>query len=109
MTALPASLQPQLQRVFIPAHRAGKTVIRDDALDAALLGTLFDHGGEMGFHQLWQLLPCTRRELMRAIGRQHDLANIRRWNDGQPVTLTRSARVAIAAGRNFPALRTVTL
>lgn len=86
-------------RIVLPARQCGKTLAREDQIDRALLALIFDAGGEMPFADLCAAMPATRRELWRSLGRQYSLGNVKRHHDGAPITLTASARAAIAAGR----------
>lgn len=87
------------RRVVIPAREQGKTLARDEMIDRTVLALLFDAGGEMCFHDLWQAMPITRRELWQSLNRQYTLGNVKRHREGEPLILTASARMAIAAGR----------
>jgi hypothetical protein len=86
-------------RIVFPVRQCGKSFARDQLIENAAMALIYDAGGEMPFAALWQAMPVTRRELQRALDRQITLGNIKRRRDGEPVTLTSSARAAIAAGR----------
>lgn len=92
--------------VTLPARQAGKTMARNHALDRAVLALLYDAGGEMPFADLWRALPCTRRDVWQSLHRQYDLGNVRRHREGEPIQLTKSAIVAVSAGRNVPPMMT---
>lgn len=80
----------------IQAHRGGKSLILDMQLEISLLNALFDAVHPMTVIDLETQLRCHRRDLFRAITAQYRLGNVRK---GQPVELTKSARIAITAGR----------
>lgn len=86
-------------RIVLPARKCGKTLARELLIENAAMALIYDAGGVMPFATLWQAMPVTRRELQRALDRQITLGNVKRRRDGEPVTLTASARAAIAAGR----------
>lgn len=67
-----------------------------DRLQSAMLAVLYDAGEPLTLKALEAALRCTRRDLWSAVRDQHRLGNIKR---GEPITLTASARAAIAAGR----------
>lgn len=70
-----------------------------------MLARLYDAGGELPFNRVWEGL-CTRREAFRILDRQYTLGNVKRHRSGEPITLTSSARIAIAAGRACPPVTT---
>jgi hypothetical protein len=68
-------------------------------VEIAVLNAAFDAGGSIMIEDLRRTIPAPNRRIWRAIYTQADLGNVKRHRDGQPVTLTASARTAIAAGR----------
>jgi hypothetical protein len=78
-----------------------KGVTFPDPVEMAVLNAAFDAGGAIAIEELRQSIPADRRRIWRAIYTQADLGNVKRHRDGQPVTLTASARSAIAAGRRM--------
>lgn len=68
-------------------------------VESMVLNAAYDAGGAIAYEALSAAVPATRRKLFHALVRQSDLGNIRRHWDGEPITLTASARAAIAAGR----------
>lgn len=68
-------------------------------VESMILNAAYDAGGEIAYDSLCAAVPATRRNLFHALVRQSDLGNIRRHRTGEPITLTASARAAIAAGR----------
>jgi len=85
--------------ITMPARQCGKTVA--DAmfsvhLQMRLLSALFEANRAMSLTELETQLRCTRRDLWQAIRAQANLANIKR---GQPIELTTSGHIAVAAGR----------
>lgn len=82
--------------ITMPARQCGKSFTHAEHLEVALLNALFDAARPMIPSDLEMQLRCTRRDLFRAIAAQYRLGNVRR---GQPVELTKSGHIAIAAGR----------
>lgn len=83
-------------------RRCGKSATRALGIEHAALAQLHQAGGEMPFLDLWKRLPCTQRELWRALHRQNSLGNIKRHTLREPIALTASARAAMDAARAFP-------
>jgi len=83
----------------IPNLRHVSHAEHQEAVQRALLVRLYDAGGTMPFADLVAAMPVPRRHIWRAINAQHMIGNVKRHRDGQPITLTASARSAIAAGR----------
>lgn len=69
-------------------------------IDARVLSALYDAGGALPYRDLCQRLAQKRFEIYRALSRQYSLGNLRRQQrPSDPIALTSSARIAIAAGR----------
>ncbi|MBB5985331.1 hypothetical protein [Sphingobium lignivorans] len=64
-----------------------------------VLNSIFDAGGTMDLVALRAALPATGRDLRKAIVHQRSLGNLRLCEVEGTLTLTASARAAIAAGR----------
>lgn len=64
-----------------------------------MLVLAYDAGGAIPFAELWKAMPATLNEIFTAIRAQFTLGNVKRHHNGEPITLTASARAAIAAGR----------
>ncbi|QDC38386.1 hypothetical protein [Sphingobium fuliginis] len=82
--------------ITMPARKCGKSFSHAEHLEIGLLNALFDAGHPMSVSDLEMKLRCTRRDLFRAITAQYRLGNVRK---GQPVELTNSGHIAVAAGR----------
>jgi len=80
--------------------REGGAIIADAFfsvnLQLRMLNALFDAKRPMSASELETQLRCTRRDLWNAVRAQAQLGNIKK---GQPIELTNSANIAIAAGR----------
>lgn len=82
-------------------------------LEMLVLNSLFDAGGTMTVAELRAATSADGRALRKAIDAQRAIGNLRQAGAREPVTLTASARAAIAAGRankpmmlvTFPARR----
>ncbi|WP_176597330.1 MULTISPECIES: hypothetical protein [Sphingobium] len=83
--------------ITMPARKCGKSFSHAEHLEIGLLNALFDAGHPVSASDLETKLRCTRRDLFRAITAQYRLGNVRK---GQPVELTNSGHIAIAAGRH---------
>jgi len=90
--------------VSLPARQTGKTLARETQLDFMVLAKLFEAGGALPFARLAEGFPATRPELLAALARQYRLGNVKRHQQGEPITLTASARIAVGAGRAVPPL-----
>ncbi len=76
-------------------------VARAEEADRAVLAVLYRAGGECTFIRLYEDTGFNKREIYRALGRQYALGNVKRHRTGEPVVLTASARVAVAAGQTL--------
>jgi len=80
--------------------RQGGAIIADAFfsvnLQLRMLSALYDAKRPMSVSELETQLRCTRRDLWNAVRAQAQLGNIKK---GQPIELTSSANIAIAAGR----------
>ncbi|WP_311270859.1 hypothetical protein [Sphingobium sp. WCS2017Hpa-17] len=74
----------------------GKTFTHQQVIEIGLLNALFDRREPMSVVELEQSIRCNRRDLWTAIRAQHQLGNVKK---DQPIALTASANIAIAAGR----------
>ena len=100
--------------IRLPAREGGTSNLsrrkarqqRQQYLDAVVLALVHQNGGRVAYHDLLQVLPCTRSELFASIGRQYTLGNLRRSLPDEPVELTASARIAIMAGEKFSGSQT---
>lgn len=68
-------------------------------LEMMVLNRIFDAGGAMDLAGLRAALPATGRDLRKAIVHQRSLGNLRLCEAEGTLSLTASARAAIAAGR----------
>ena len=82
--------------ITMPARKCGKSFSHAEHIEIGLLNALFDAGQPLSVTDLETQLRCTRRDLLRAITAQYRHGNVRK---GQPVTLTKSGHIAVAAGR----------
>lgn len=78
------------------ARPCGKNFTHRQSIEIGMLNALFDRQQPMSVTELETHLRCTRRDLWAAIRHQHQLGNVRK---DQPISLTASAHIAIAAGR----------
>ena len=82
------------------AARQGSAIIADAFfsvnLQLRMLNALYDAKRPMSVSELETQLRCIRRDLWNAVRAQAQLGNIKK---GQPIELTSSANIAIAAGR----------
>lgn len=85
--------------VQLPDRGAPPTVARAEAIQMTMLVLAYDAGGAIPFAELWKAMPATRNEIFTAIRAQFTLGNVKRHHNGEAITLTASARAAIAAGR----------
>lgn len=81
---------------YQPARRGGRNFTHGQSIEIGMLNALFDRQHPMSVTELETHLRCTRRDLWAAIRHQHQLGNVRK---DQPISLTASAHIAIAAGR----------
>jgi len=79
-----------------PTRRCGKSIWHLQQVEMLLLNALFDAPAPMSVTDLETALDCIRRDIWQAIQRQRQLGNIKK---GQPIELTASARIAMAAAR----------
>lgn len=82
--------------ITMPARKCGKSFSHAEQIEIGLLNALFDAGHPLTVTDLETKLRCHRRDLLRAITAQYRHGNIRK---GQPVELTTSGHIAVAAGR----------
>ncbi|CAM8673049.1 hypothetical protein [Sphingobium sp.] len=82
--------------ILMKPRDCGKTFTHQQTVQIGLLNTLFDRQEPMSVTELEMQIRCTRHDLWLAIRHQYLLGNIRK---DQPITLTSSAHIAIAAGR----------
>lgn len=89
-----------MMRANASTARQGGAIIADAFfsmnLQLRMLNALFDAKRGMSVSELETQLRCTRRDLWSAVRAQAQLSNIKK---GQPIQLTSSANIAIAAGR----------
>ena len=82
--------------ILMKPRNCGKTFSQQQTVEIGLLNALFDRQEPMSVIELEMQIRCTRQDLWQAIRHQHLLGNIRK---DQPISLTQSAHIAIAAGR----------
>lgn len=82
--------------ILMKPRNCGKTFTHQQTVEIGLLNSLFDRQAPMTVTELEMQIRCTRHDLWQAIRNQHHLGNIRK---DQPIRLTASAHIAIAAGR----------
>ena len=87
--------------ITMPARMRAKSFSHAEHLQIGLLNVLFDAGHPMSVTDLETKLRCTRRDLFRAITAQYRHGNVRK---GQPIELTNSGHIAVAAGRHAGAV-----
>lgn len=77
-------------------------------IELMVLNAVFDAGGQIALADLRAALPIIKAEEMhKAVTRQASLGNLKGHVWGEPVTLTASARAAIAAGRAHQPMLTI--
>lgn len=87
--------------ITMPARQCGKSFSHAEQIEISLLNALFDAAHPMTAADLETKMRCTRRDLFRAITAQYRHGNVRK---GQPVELTKSGHIAVAAGRHAGAM-----
>lgn len=78
-------------------------------LEMIILNAAFDAGGTIAMKELRACTPATGINIRKAINAQRNLGNLRQFQPADPITLTASARTAIAAGRAHRPMMTVTI
>lgn len=70
-----------------------------DPVAIMVLNAVYDAGGDMDYEALREAIPASGSSIWKALRSEYHLGNVKRRHDDEPITLTASARSAIAAGR----------